>query len=52
MEKNIRCKKCGANAFHLHRLTSGVYVLKCMRQDGCERTFAETRENLDSLSYC
>jgi len=39
MQKNIRCEVCGANAFHIHRESSGEYILKCLRQDGCERKF-------------
>jgi hypothetical protein len=49
MEKNIACPKCGANAFHLHRLSDGKYVVKCMRRDGCEREIYEDGTILNEL---
>jgi hypothetical protein len=50
MERNVRCPSCNANGFHLHRVESGKYILKCMRTDGCERQFEEKDDKLMDLS--
>lgn len=50
MEKNIYCHKCGANAFHIHRISNGKYLLKCMRADGHEREFKLDNDTLRELS--
>lgn len=49
MEKNIKCSKCKANAFHIDRDENGIYVLKCMTSQACERKFKLEENVLSEL---
>ncbi len=49
MEKNINCPDCNANAFHIHRVSNGKYILKCMRSDGHEREIELKEDTLADL---
>lgn len=47
-QKNLKCPKCKANAFHIDRNEDGTYTIKCMRSIPCER---KIKLEEDTLCY-